>query len=108
MKKIKYVYVVSKSEKKDIDTASDVETLKKRIATKKVAYPKDVVFVGVKKTSILSHLATDEMIGEDYISNMLGAAIVAGVDVDTALARLVEKDQIELIGIREEPAEKED
>lgn len=107
MKKIKYVYVVSKSEMKVIDTASDVETLKKRIATKKVAYPKDVVFVGVKKTSILSHLATDEMIGEDYISNMLGAAIVAGVDVDTALARLVDKDQLEIIEIGKEATEKD-
>lgn len=92
---------------KVIDTASDVETLKKRIATKKVAYPKDVVFVGVKKTSILSHLATDEMIGEDYISNMLGAAIVAGVDVDTALARLVDKDQLEIIEIGKEATEKD-
>lgn len=92
---------------KVIDTAADVETLKKRIAAKKVAYPKDVVFVGVKKTSILSHLATDEMIGEDYISNMLGAAIVAGVDVDTALARLVDKDQLEIIEIGKEATEKD-
>lgn len=108
MRKIKYVYVVSKEKMSVIDTAPDVEALKKRIVTKKTAYPEDAVFVCVKRVSILSHLATDEMIGEDYLSNMLGAAIVAGVDVDTALARLVEKDQIELIDIKEESAEKED
>lgn len=100
----KYVYVVSKSEMKVVDTASDVAQLKKRIEKKN--YPDDVLFVNVLRYSCLSHLSTDEQLGADFLDSVLASAIVSGVDCDTAITRLAEKDQIKLITLDSDTKEK--
>lgn len=99
----KYVYVVSKSEMRVVDTASDVAQLKKRMEKK--TYPEDVVFINVLRYSCLAHLSTDEQLGADYLDYVFASAIVAGVDIDTAIARLVEKNQIKLVALNNEKAE---
>ena len=103
----KYVYVVSKDFMQVIDTAKSEEDLRKRIPRKKTPYPKDVIFVRVERNRVLHCIETDEYEDASVINDALTAAIVAGVDFDTAIQRLVDKNVISVFTVesKKEPTE---
>lgn len=101
MSKSQYVFVTSKSKMQVIDTAKSVEELQKRIPKKKIPYPEDVAVLRVDKNCILHYLETEEYENATLIDNALMAAVVAGVDFDTAVSRLTEKGILSVVNVPE-------
>lgn len=101
MAKSKYVFVVSKEKMQVIDTAKNIEELQKRIPKKKTPYPENIVVLRVDKDPILHCLETEEYENATLIDNALMAAVVAGVDCDTAISKLADKGIISVIEIPE-------
>lgn len=101
MNSSKYVFVVSKESMQVIDTAKNEEDLRKRIPKKRVPYPKDAVFLHVDAHKALHSIETEEYEAASLIDNALVAAIIAGVDFDTALKRLIEKNVVSIIEVEE-------
>lgn len=101
MSKSQYVFVTSKSKMQVIDTAKSVAELQKRIPKKKTPYPEDVVVLRVDKDRILHYLETEEYENATLIDNALMAAVVAGVDFDTAVSRLTEKGILSVVDVPE-------
>ena len=101
MSKSQYVFVASKSKMQVIDTAKSVAELQKRIPKKKTHYPEDVVVLRVDKNRILHYLETEEYENATLIDNALMAAVVAGVDFDTAVSRLTEKGILSVVDVPE-------
>lgn len=101
MSKSQYVFVTSKSKMQVIDTAKSVAELQKRIPKKKTPYPEDAVVLRVDKDRILHYLETEEYENATLIDNALMAAVVAGVDFDTAVSRLTEKGILSVVDVPE-------
>ena len=101
MSKSQYVFVASKSKMQVIDTAKSVAELQKRIPKKKTPYPEDVAVLRVDKDRILHYLETEEYENATLIDNALMAAVVAGVDFDTAVSRLTEKGILSVVNVPE-------
>lgn len=101
MSKSQYVFVTSKSIMQVIDTAKSVAELQKRIPKKKTPYPEDVVVLRVDKNRILHYLETEEYENASLIDNALMAAVIAGVDFDTAVSRLTEKGILSVVDVPE-------
>lgn len=101
MSKSQYVFVASKSKMQVIDTAKSVAELQKRIPKKKTPYPEDVAVLRVDKNCILYYLETEEYENATLIDNALMAAVVAGVDFDTAVSRLTEKGILSVVDVPE-------
>lgn len=101
MSKSQYVFVASKSKMQVIDTAKSVAELQKRIPKKKTPYPEDVAVLRVDKNCILHYLETEEYENATLIDNALMAAVVAGVDFDTAVSRLTEKGILSVVDVPE-------
>ena len=101
MSKSQYVFVASKSKMQVIDTAISVAELQKRIPKKKTPYPEDVAVLRVDKNCILHYLETEEYENATLIDNALMAAVVAGVDFDTAVSRLTEKGILSVVDVPE-------
>lgn len=101
MSKSQYVFVTSKSKMQVIDTAKSVAELQKRIPKKKNPYPEDVAVLRVDKNRILHYLETEEYENATLIDNALMAAVVAGVDFDTAVSRLTEKGILSVVDVPE-------
>lgn len=101
MSKSQYVFVASKSKMQVIDTAKSVAELQKRIPKKKNPYPEDVAVLRVDKNCILHYLETEEYENATLIDNALMAAVVAGVDFDTAVSRLTEKGILSVVDVPE-------
>ena len=89
MSKSQYVFVTSKSKMQVIDTAKSVAELQKRIPKKKTPYPEDVAVL------------REEYENATLIDNALMAAVVAGVDFDTAVSRLTEKGILSVVNVPE-------
>ena len=75
--------------------------LQKRIPKKKTPYPEDVAVLRVDKNRILHYLETEEYENATLIDNALMAAVVAGVDFDTAVSRLAEKGILSVVDVPE-------
>lgn len=101
MSKSQYVFVASKSKMQVIDTAKSVAELQKRIPKKKTPYLEDVAVLRVDKNCILHYLETEEYENATLIDNALMAAVVAGVDFDTAVSRLTEKGILSVVDVPE-------
>lgn len=101
MSKSQYVFVASKSKMQVIDTAKSVAELQKKIPKKKTPYPEDVAVLRVDKNCILHYLETEEYENATLIDNALMAAVVAGVDFDTAVSRLTEKGILSVLDVPE-------